>query len=146
MASCMGQCTSLLPRFAPHCVRNCSQIRSFSSGLFSSICSPQLLPFTCSCWRNDSRMATKQHSSTQSATGTMQRFSKNVVSGVVPQLWDVFLPTCHVYVAAYDVQAMPVCISAGPQGVVEASSKAAGPATGFLAVMLLRWRLMTTKN
>ena len=71
---------------------------------------------------------------------------KNVVSGVVPQLWDVFLPTCHVYVAAYDVQAMPVCISAGPQGVVEASSKAAGPATGFLAVMLLRWRLMTTKN
>ena len=49
---------------------------SFSSSVFLSVCSPQPEPLTWSCWTNDSRMPTNQHSSNQSETGRMERFSK----------------------------------------------------------------------
>ena len=77
------------------------------------------LPFTRSCWTNDSRMATKHHSSLQSATGKTQRFSKMSYVCVVPQLRAAFLPTCHVDVAAHDVQARPPCVLASRHGGVD---------------------------
>ena len=51
--------------------------------------------------------------------------------------------TCHVDVAAHDVQGRPACVLTCFMAASMACSKARGPATGFLAWTLLKWTLMS---
>ena len=133
MESCVGQCTSWLVSLAPHCVRNLFQMSAFSSGLVSSNCSPKLLPFTRSCWTHDSRMATKQHSSLQSATGKMQRFSK---MSYVASFHNCVLPFYQraMLMSPHTMSKLGrLACSQAAMAAARASSKASGPATGRLA-------------